>query len=365
MGKRILKLVLVQLIIILAIFSYFYYNNIYEKSIEIEVDKIINNKEKLIPNKTNTYEELEKALLNGQHKVDLKDGFKYKDSKEIFNILEKISLENPKVMYYNGAEYSSGKLSISYSRDVETIKKHQKEIEQIRDEFIRENITEDMSEYEKILKVHDYIILNSRYDERLIKDGLIPPESNSSYGILALGVGVCDGYSKAMKYLLDGLDIKSTIVVGRAGGENHAWNLVYISGDYYHIDATWNDPITNNGANNLRYNYFNLTDDEISKSHSWEKDKYPSANNNKYNYFNYNSLILLGEKGLEEKLRETLLKRNEKQLVKVLDYKPQEMNIDEIIERIVYKDNNLINLKSYIYSLDENQGIINFEFLYY
>lgn len=356
MGKKIFKLFLVQLLIILAIFSYFYYNNIYEKTNE--------NLEKFLSNKTDIYKELEKALLNGENKISLQNSFKYKDSKEIFNILEEISLENPEVMYYNGAEYSSGRLSISYSRDVETIKKHQKEIEEIRDEFIRRSITKNMSDYEKVLKVHDYIILNGRYDKRLLEHGIIPPESNSSYGILALGVGVCDSYAKAMKYLLDGLDISSMIVVGKAGEENHAWNLVRINGEYYHIDPTWNDPITIDGSDVLRYNYFNLTDDEISKSHFWKRDKYPIANSNNYNYFNYNKLVLLGEKALEERLREILLQKEERYLVKIIEVDYLGISIDEIIQRIVDKDYSLIKLKSYSYSLDENHGIVNFEFLY-
>ncbi len=68
-----------------------------------------------------------------------------------------------------------------------------------------------------------------------------------------------------MKYFLDYLDIESMIVVGSANGENHAWNIVNIDGDYYHIDATWDDPVTDDGTDTIIYDYFNLKDKDIEK----------------------------------------------------------------------------------------------------
>lgn len=368
MGKRIFKIFLFQLLIISLIFSYFYYNNIYKKlEDKTNIGRVVNKEsiKELFGDKTNIYEEIQRALLNGDKEIYLKKALREKDIKEIFNMMEEISLKNPQVMYYKGAEYSLGKFSIFYSMDREDIKRHQNEIELIREKFIRENISEGMSDYEKVLRVHDYIILNSKYDDSLDKTGSIPPESNSSYGVLALGVGVCDAYAKSMKYILDDLGIESMIVLGKAGEDNHAWNLVNIEGDYYHIDPTWNDPVTADGSNVLRHNYFNLTDDEISRSHSWNRDKYPEANSNRYNYFNYNDLLVVGREGFENKLREDLFSRKNKSLVKILNYENIDINIDEIIKDIVAKNQNIINLKTYSYALDEGQGIIDLEFLYY
>lgn len=368
MVKRIFRIFLIQLIIILSIFSYFYYTNVYSKVTQIDNLEIFNSREdskELSLNGITTYDKLERALLNGEKEIYLKKDLEYTQPKEIFDALQEITLKNPKIMYYKGAEYSLGKFSIWYSRDVEDIKKHQGEIEIIRDKFIKDTIIENMSDYEKVLKVHDYIILNSRYDERLEESGTVPPESNSSYGVLALGVGVCDGYAKAMKYLLDGLNIESMIIVGKAKGENHAWNLVNINGEYYHIDPTWDDPVMGDGSQILRYNYFNLTDDEISKSHSWDRTKYPVANSQEYNYYNYNDLIILGEKEIKDKLREALFSRKDEFSGKILNGRHMNINLDKIIEEIVYKDQKWIKLKSYSYFTDKEQGIIDFKFSYY
>lgn len=368
MCKKLFKIFLIELFIVVIIFFYLYYSNIQVKPKLVDSSPTVTTKESLresFTNKLNTYEEFEKALLEGKEKNYIKNSLRYKDPKEIFGVLENISIENPKVMYYKGAEYSLGKLTISYSKSKEDIKNHQDEIEKVREEFIRENISESMSDYEKILKIHDYIVINSRYDERLEQNGSVPPESNSSYGILVLGVGVCEGYAKSMKYLLDASDIESRIVVGVSRGENHVWNLVNIGGEYYHIDPTWDDPITNDGSDILRYNYFNLSDDEISRSHSWDRDKYPVADNNKYNYFSYNDLVVSGIDGLEDKLKRSLLLGEDNLSVKMLNYDVKGIKIDGIIENIVYNNHMSINLKSYSYSLDGEQCIINFRFSYH
>ena len=368
MGKKMFKIFLVQLFIVILVFSFFYYDNIYDKSALEDKLEITNKEERfkdLLTINTNIYEDLENALLNRKEDIAIKNSMKYKDPNEIFQILEKISLDNPKVMYYTGAKYSLGNLSISYSMSKEDIKKHQDEIDRIGKDFIKNEIIPTMSNYEKILKAHDYIVLNSRYDERLENEGSVPPESNSSYGILALGIGVCEGYAKALKHLLDLLNIESMVVVGTSRGENHAWNLVKIDGDYYHIDPTWDDPVTSDGSNILRHNYFNLSDKEIGKTHSWDREKYPESYSNKYNYFTYNDLVVSGQVGLEKKLEETILSKKENISIKMINYNYRGIRVDEIINEIIYKYREHINLKSYTYSLDEEQGIISFKFTYH
>ncbi len=47
---------------------------------------------------------------------------------------------------------------------------------------------------------------------------------------------VCRGYAAATQYLLEKLDIQSSIVTGTANGQPHAWVLAKLDGDYYYID---------------------------------------------------------------------------------------------------------------------------------
>lgn len=366
MGKRAIKIFLVELIVIILIFSYFFFkNNMYSAQIQNTSNASVDqNQEIKMTNKSKLYIEIEKGLVEAKEQVYIKDISIFKDSKEIFNIVEEISNSNPEVMYYKGAEYSVGKLTLYYSKSAEEIKAHQKEIRGIRKKFVSNNITLDMSDYDKALIIHDYIINSSKYDDRLLTEGVVPPESYSSYGVLSLGVGVCESYAKAMKYLLDGVGMDSFLVIGDSKGENHAWNMVMIEDEYYHIDPTWDDPITDDGSNILRYNYFNLDDYKISKTHDWDKERYPTANGNKYNYFSYNNLIVFGEEDLKNKLKDTLFKNETSLLIKVKDYSQIDHSINDIIEKIAYENYELLNVKGYSYSIDEEHGIIAFEFYY-
>lgn len=52
--------------------------------------------------------------------------------------------------------------------------------------------------------------------------------------------------------------------------------MVNIDGKWYHVDLTWDDPISSRDV--LRYDYYNLTDNQMSKDHNWDNSKYPSTN---------------------------------------------------------------------------------------
>ena len=67
----------------------------------------------------------------------------------------------------------------------------------------------------------------------------------------------------------------------RITGSNHIWNLVNIDG-WKHLDATWDDPVTNTGEDILIHDYFLITTKELKKAdeveHQFNKDIYIEAN---------------------------------------------------------------------------------------
>lgn len=363
--KKIMKILAIEVIIITLVFSCFLFNNnsINHKKINSSLENTNRNVITNIQNKDNLYIYLEEALLSGRKEVNLIGKFLFKNPKEIFKVLEEISYNNPKVMYYTGAKYTFGNLKLFYSKSREDIIKHQREIESIKEEFLENNINNYMSDYEKLLIVHDFIINKGSYDKGLFDNEDVLPESYSTYGILSLGVGVCESYAKSMKYLLDGSGIKSLVVVGESKGENHAWNLVELDGEYYHIDSTWNDPVSDNGQDVLRYNFFNLNDEEISITHQWDTDEYPEAKGEKYNYYIYNDLVVNGIKQLENQIENALLKGKSSYTAKILNLN-KNIKINRIIEELGYKHYKKIGLSAYNYSLDKEKGIISVEFFY-
>jgi transglutaminase/protease-like cytokinesis protein 3 len=91
--------------------------------------------------------------------------------------------------------------------------------------------------------VHDYLVETIDYDSSLSKDNIY-----NIFGALISKECVCEGYAKSFKYLMDGLNIPCTMVIGKARNssgntESHAWNYVKIDEKWYAIDVTWDDPV--------------------------------------------------------------------------------------------------------------------------
>lgn len=170
-----------------------------------------------------------------------------------------------------------------YYDSKETLVNRENKVNEKVQEIINSVITSEMSDYEKEKALHDYLVNNCEYDRRLFY-GNMPRESYTAYGALIEGKAVCQGYAIAMDKLLKAVGIETMIVVGESSSEgngeyeNHAWNLVKLGENYYHVDSTWDDPVTVDGSNKLSYSYFNITDEEISLNHKWDSSNYPKAN---------------------------------------------------------------------------------------
>ena len=90
--------------------------------------------------------------------------------------------------------------------------------------------------------------------------------------------GICSGYSDAMKIFLD----KLNIVNYKVSNDQHIWNLVYLDGTWYHLDATWDDPVASDGKQYLIHNFFMIPTDKLFKldrlEHNYDKKTYIEAN---------------------------------------------------------------------------------------
>lgn len=148
------------------------------------------------------------------------------------------------------------------------------------DSFIKNNINESMSDKEKIKIFHDYIINNTKYDSnyQLNTDRDSYPNSPyNAYGVLYEGLGICGGYSDAMAIYLDKIGIKNY----RIASAEHIWNYVYLNDNWYHLDLTWDDPVTNTGEDILIYDFFLISNKQLEKKktsqHNYNKNLYLEA----------------------------------------------------------------------------------------
>lgn len=171
-------------------------------------------------------------------------------------------------------------------------------------EYIVNAITnENMTEYEKELAIHDYLIKNSRYDDNDIEN--IPVKSHNADNILNYGVGVCEAYANAFKLMCNMAGIECELVTGEMSGVNHMWNIVKIDGQWYQADVTADDPLPD-VSGRVRYGYFNLNDSEMAKTHTWDTQDYPVCNSTVYNYYVYNGLVVDSRESLQRLLKNKL-----------------------------------------------------------
>lgn len=174
-------------------------------------------------------------------------------------------------------------------------------------------VSDEMSEYEKVHAIYDYIIYNVRYDhdcanaeDKYVSGNLSLNEKMKYYGYYLEGIflnkfykkdmhAVCDGKSKAFVLMCGIEGITAVRISGKASsdGKNfggHAWNKVLLdlngTGDkeWYFVDTTWGD-VGDDSKEFLSHAYFLLSDDEVKNTHVENPGHdYPKAEG-KFDYY--------------------------------------------------------------------------------
>ena len=149
------------------------------------------------------------------------------------------------------------------------------EIKTIVSVFMNNYITSTMSDFEKEIQIIKYLVQNVEYDtNELLNNSIAINDSYKAYGALVNHKAVCSGYAKAFDLLAKECGLLSIVVTGDAINSEmqngaHAWNQICFDGEWYNVDVTFEDPITNIdvGFNQLFNNYINCTDIEFAKNH--------------------------------------------------------------------------------------------------
>lgn len=134
----------------------------------------------------------------------------------------------------------------------------QPQIDAVADPVIRQ--LQNRSEYEKVKGVYEFLVDYSVYDTGAPDQSLCQ--------VMLEKHGVCMGYAKSTQYLLQKLGVETVLITGTGHGGGHAWNVVRVDGDYYHVDTTWGDPTMDSGEQTLVYDYLCLTTQEILLDHT-------------------------------------------------------------------------------------------------
>ena len=154
----------------------------------------------------------------------------------------------------------------------------QEEIDLVKakvDELSTQLINPNDSTYNNILRVHDYIINNSKYDSDRSDRNIINYKSDIAYGPLFEGYAICGGYTDLMQLFLEKMNIKSF----RVSSNQHIWNAVDFENNWLNLDLTCDDPIVNDGSiDYLEHNFFLIDTNKLHQiettEHEFDYDRY-------------------------------------------------------------------------------------------
>lgn len=102
--------------------------------------------------------------------------------------------------------------------------------------------SKNLTDYEKVKAVHDYLVLTNEYSY----------SESGAYNAFYLTESACNGYAYAFYVIMKELGIPATCEFG----DSHEWNRVMLDGEWYNIDVTWDDA----GGQKVRYDYFLKSD---------------------------------------------------------------------------------------------------------
>lgn len=138
------------------------------------------------------------------------------------------------------------------------------------DTFIITNMIDSMDNYNKIKAFHDHIVNITKYDSEHTED------KYTAYNLLISGKAICGGYSDIMAIYLNMIGLQNY----KINSDNHIWNLVNLDGTWYHLDLTWDDPVSGNDQY-LLHNFFLIPTNELHRldkvEHNFDSNIYVEA----------------------------------------------------------------------------------------
>lgn len=241
-----------------------------------------------------------KVLYNGvmSHQkiipIPLRGEFSLDSFERIFMAMTR---DNPLIYFLNQSACSTaidmfGHIAIcpQYFFTKEKVKEYNRKIEKVVNELAGQLHLLECNDYEKELRIHDWICQNIEYDyEGADKDKVSRViASHNILGTFAHHKAQCEGIAKAVKVLLNAVDVKCIVVTGvsTTNRQNvaHAWNVVNIDGEPYQLDITWDMGIIDQNKKHIAYDYFNLTDELMNQDHKADSSL-PICRSKKANYY--------------------------------------------------------------------------------
>ena len=359
------------------------YDNISGKNEEITDVKGININELEIKNSSYYYEKLTDeqkkiykavavAIKNLDSNAKIKE-YNFTDDnttmKDVKAAIQNLFLDHPEVFYVSN-DYTVSTIELLNSKRIEIdlkylvkdkndLNKKITEIKNVIDPII--NDAKNMDKFDAELYIHDKICEMCTY-YKYSNIEAVPEECHTIYGCLVNKQAVCDGLSKSLQIMLDKVEIDNILVTGNLQNQAHAWIMVKLDDNWYHMDITSNKSVRNeSGKEEIIHSYFNITSERIKKTNSIDiEEQLPEASATEYNYYLKTDKYISLTDNFSYKLKNILKNNQNSRLAEFaadprlstvpekMSYVLQDSNYSEYVNKALNRFNYYNVLNSYI-----------------
>jgi len=202
---------------------------------------------------------------------------------ELKKVLQYLQDDNPELYWLNAEEMlaraSSARVLHFYMINdltVTDLRGRQREIDKEADWMLRDVTGDDP--FSVAVSLHDRLAKHLSYSSKTNKDDM-----SNIYGALVGYTAICDGYARALQYMLHRVGINCIYITGvNQKGIPHAWNAIELDSGWYYADLTLND------KDPLRHDYLFMSAEESMREHVWTTEQYPElpeSGDQRYDYY--------------------------------------------------------------------------------
>lgn len=251
-----------------------------------------------------------RAMLEGFENLSPQFPVLRLDGKLLSDLFFRLRLDHPSIFYVEGFHYRFAQNSDyvemipEYMFEKKKIKEMKLALEARINRLVQQ--AKNLTPEEKEKYIHDFICSNVRYDK------LKKQYSHEIIGPLQQGVGVCEGIAKTVKILCDRMGIECVIAISQANPERgiryrHAWNVIKLKKNWYHLDATFDNSLGRYGQ--MRFDYYNLDDKMMFRDHEPLIYPMPPCTDGGHFYYKENRLSLTKMEDVAGRLGAVLRKK--------------------------------------------------------
>ena len=264
--------------------------------------------------------------------------------------------DHPELFDLNVGQYAysiqpGGKVKVAlyYRQSSETFEMREQKLRQAADHVLQSCFPDGwkhLSPLKREKLLFNYIADHVSYDHESWKQVQKDPkwttqnsDAWSAYGALVKGKAVCQGIACAFKLLCDQVDIPSLVVIGSVlkSRERHAWNIIRIDGQFYHVDCTWMLRTSiNRNIPFARYQYFNIPDQMMVGQREMEMRYLPECRSLRHNPFYIRGMCVSGAEDAVARLRDQINEGKKRVAVLCVGMQPSQEEANDIMGRAIH-----------------------------